>query len=67
MKELPVARNYFDIEINDNDEIVRDFKVKQGVSKKHLALKLLKKKGFNQNIIHDAEYLYEQLQGKQSQ
>jgi len=64
MKELPVARNYFDIEINDNDEIIRDFKVKQGVSKKHLALKLLKKKGFNQNIIHDAEYLYEQLQGK---
>ena len=64
MKELPVARNYFDIEINDNDEIIRDFKVKKGVSKKHLALKLLKKKGFNQNIIHDAEYLYEQLQGK---
>ena len=39
-----------------------DYKIRDGVSKKHLALKLLKKKGFDSSIIADAEYLYDKLQ-----
>jgi DNA mismatch repair ATPase MutS len=63
MAEVKVDKQYFDIEIDDNDNIISDYKIKSGVSKKHLALKLLKKKGFDYSIIADAEYLYEKLQG----
>lgn len=62
MDEIPVKKQYFDIDINDEtDEIYKDFKVKSGVSKKHMALKLLKRKGFDSEIIKDAEYLYNKL------
>jgi DNA mismatch repair protein MutS len=63
MEEVKVAKKYFDIEIDEGDNIKRDYKIKNGVSKKHMALKLLKKKGFDASIIEDAEYLYEKLQG----
>ncbi len=63
MDEVKVDKQYFDIEIDENDTIISDYKIKSGVSKKHLALKLLKKKGFDASIIADAEYLYEKLQG----
>lgn len=63
MDEVKVDKQYFDIEIDENDTIISDYKIKPGVSKKHLALKLLKKKGFDASIIADAEYLYEKLQG----
>ena len=63
MDEVKVNKQYFDIEIDDNDNITSDYKIKAGVSKKHLTLKLLKKKGFDASIIADAEYLYEKLQG----
>ena len=63
MNEVKVDKQYFDIEIDENDTIISDYKIKSGVSKKHLALKLLKKKGFDASIIADAEYLYEKLQG----
>ena len=62
MEEVKVAKKYFDIEIDEEDNIKRDYKIKDGVSKKHMALKLLKKKGFDSSIIEDAEYLYEKLQ-----
>ena len=62
MDEVKVDKQYFDIEIDENDTIISDYKIKSGVSKKHLALKLLKKKGFDASIIADAEYLYEKLQ-----
>ena len=62
MDEVKVDKQYFDIEIDENDNIISDYKIKSGVSKKHLALKLLKKKGFDASIIADAEYLYEKLQ-----
>ena len=63
MEEVKVAKKYFDIEIDEGDNIMRNYKIKDGVSKKHMALKLLKKKGFDASIIEDAEYLYEKLQG----
>jgi DNA mismatch repair ATPase MutS len=63
MDEVKVDKQYFDIEIDENDSIISDYKIKSGVSKKYLALKLLKKKGFDASIIADAEYLYEKLQG----
>jgi hypothetical protein len=61
MQELKVDKQYFDIEIDEKDNITKDYKIKSGVSKKHMALKLLKKKGFNSDIIKDAEYLYEKI------
>ena len=65
MPELQVDKKYFDIEIeidnNGVENITKDYKIKNGVSKKHMALKLLKNKGFNTNIIKDAEYLYNKL------
>ena len=67
MDEVKVDKQYFDIEIDENDKIISDYKIKSGVSKKHLALKLLKKKGFDTSIIADAEYLYEKLQGIDTQ
>jgi len=63
MDEVKVDKQYFDIEIDENDKIKSDYKIKSGVSKKHLALKLLKQKGFDASIIADAEFLYEKLQG----
>jgi DNA mismatch repair ATPase MutS len=63
MDEVCVSKKYFDIEIDENDNIKGDYKIRNGVSKKHLALKLLKNKGFDASIINDAEYMYEKLQG----
>jgi hypothetical protein len=65
MDEVKVCKKYFDIEMNDTDKIIKDYKIKNGVSKKHMALKLLKQKGFDPEIINDAEYLYEKLQNIQ--
>ena len=62
MNEVKVDKQYFDIELDENNNIKSDYKIKPGVSKKHFALKLLKKKGFDKSIIDDAEYLYEKLQ-----
>ena len=62
MDEVCVSKKYFDIEIDDNDNIKCDYKIRDGVSKKHMALKLLKKKGFDPSIIADAEYLYSFLE-----
>ena len=42
MDEVKVDKHYFDIEIDENDTIISDYKIKPGVSKKHFALKLLK-------------------------
>jgi hypothetical protein len=64
MNELPVNKHYFDIEVDASDNISKDYKLKAGVSKKHMALKLLKKKGFSAEIIKDAEYLYEKINKK---
>ena len=63
MDEVKVDKHYFDIEIDENDIIISDYKIKPGVSKKHFALKLLKQKGFDASIIADAEFLYDKLQG----
>jgi hypothetical protein len=58
MDEVCVSKKYFDIEIDENDNIKGDYKIRDGVSKKHMALKLLKKKGFDSSIIEDAEFMY---------
>ena len=46
MDKVKVDKQYFDIEIDENNNIISDYKIKSGVSKKHLVLKLLKNKGF---------------------
>ncbi len=61
MPELDVLKRYFDIDITDQGEIIRDYLVKDGVSQKHMALKLLKHKGFDSEILKDAEFMYNKL------
>lgn len=65
MANLHVDKRFFDIEINEKDgktNISKDYKIRPGISKKHMALKLLKLKGFNPELIKDAEDFYERLQ-----
>jgi hypothetical protein len=65
MADLHVDKQYFDIEIDEKEgktNITKDYKIRPGISKKHMALKLLKLKGFNPEIIKDAEEFYERLQ-----
>ena len=62
MDDINIDKKYFDIELDEEkDKIVKDYKVKNGVSRKHMALKLLKRKGFDSEIINDAEYFYNKL------
>ena len=67
MDEVKVCKKYFDIEMDNSNNIIKDYKIKDGVSRKHMALKLLKQKGFDEEIIKDAEYLYEKLQNIQKE
>ena len=41
MDDLQVNKHFFDIEVDDADNISKDYKLKPGVSSKHMALKLL--------------------------
>jgi energy-coupling factor transporter ATP-binding protein EcfA2 len=61
LEELPVAKKYFDIEILEDGSVSRDYKLRDGVSKKHMALKLLRNRGFSKEILDDAEKFYEKL------
>jgi energy-coupling factor transporter ATP-binding protein EcfA2 len=47
--------NYkFDIEYNKNNEIIFNYILKRGVSRQYIALKLLKKNGFDNDVIETA-------------
>jgi energy-coupling factor transporter ATP-binding protein EcfA2 len=59
LEDLRVVRKYFDIELGEDGQVARDFKIRDGVSKKHMALKLLRNRGFNEELVKDAENFYE--------
>jgi DNA mismatch repair ATPase MutS len=47
--------NYkFDIDYNDNNEIIFNYKLKRGVSTQYIALELLKNNGFDKDVIETA-------------
>ena len=49
-----------------NKVIIKTYKVKKGASKQHIALKMLKEKGFDKDIIKDANKMYKYLMTKQT-
>lgn len=47
--------NYkFDVDYNDNNEIIFNYKLKRGVSTQYIALELLKNNGFDEDVIETA-------------
>ena len=39
--------------------MARDYKIRDGVSSKHMALQLLRTRGFSDELVKDAETFYE--------
>ena len=55
-------KNYkIPIERNEHNEIVYPYKLQEGASDQHIALELLKKKGFDSDIVDDAILVCEKL------
>lgn len=61
LEELKVGRKYFDVDITEDGSVARDYKIRDGVSRKHMALKLLRNRGFSEELVKDAEAFYEKL------
>jgi len=59
LEDLQVARKYFDVELGEDGKVARDYKIRDGVSRKHMALKLLRNRGFSEELVKDAEAFYE--------
>jgi DNA mismatch repair ATPase MutS len=65
MKNPRICKYYFTIDdsnsnsnSNSNNELVKTYKLNKGINKKHCALLLLKNKGFDPQIIKDANKMY---------
>ena len=52
---------YFPIEFNELGDMLRTYKITEGESKQHMAIKMLETKGFDKDIIKDARKMYEKL------
>ena len=61
LEDLNVGRKYFDVEIGEDGRVARDYKIRNGVSSKHMALRLLRNRGFSDEIVKDAEAFYEKI------
>ena len=61
MNHKNTKKQFFSLDINQNGEINGNYKIKDGINEKHMALKLLKKKGFDPELINDAEMMYSYL------
>ena len=61
LEDLTVGRKYFDVELKDDGSVSRDYKIRDGVSRKHMALKLLRNRGFSEELVKDAENFYEKI------
>jgi hypothetical protein len=61
MNHNNIIKKHFSLDTNQNGEIVSDYKLKNGINKKHMAIKLLAKKGFDKDLIKDAEEMYQEL------
>ena len=67
LDKLQVDKRFFDINILEDGSITRDYKIREGVSKKHMALCLLRNRGFSKEILDDAENFYKTLQTESTQ
>jgi len=57
--------NYkFDVEYNDSGEIIFNYLLKKGISRQYIALELLKKNGFDDDVINDAMNICKKLKNK---
>lgn len=52
---------YFTITMGDDEEIQKDYKLRDGVNRKHMALHLLKLRGFDHQLVESARAMYDQL------
>jgi DNA mismatch repair ATPase MutS len=52
----------FDVEKNaNNNQIIKSYKIKEGISKQYLALDLLENNGFNTEMIQEARQIFQEL------
>jgi hypothetical protein len=56
-----VDTKYFTIDLDENDNTICDYKIRNGINDKHLALKLLRIKGFDNDLVSEAENIYNNL------
>jgi DNA mismatch repair ATPase MutS len=57
--------NYkFDVDYNENNEIIFNYKLKRGISKQYIALELLKKNGFDEDVIEEAIKMSKKIKNK---
>lgn len=61
LEDLQISRKYFDIELGEDGQVSRDYKIRDGVSRKHMALKLLRNRGFSEELVKDAERFYTKI------
>jgi DNA mismatch repair protein MutS len=57
--------NYkFEVEHDSNNEIIFNYKLKRGISNQYIALELLKKNGFDEDVIEDALDMCKKIKDK---
>jgi DNA mismatch repair ATPase MutS len=57
--------NYkFEVDYDNNNEIIFNYKLKRGVSRQYIALDLLKKNGFDDDLIEDAINMCKKIKDK---
>ena len=57
--------NYkFDVDYNENNEIIFNYKLKRGISNQYIALELLKKNGFDEDVIEEAIKMSKKIKNK---
>jgi hypothetical protein len=61
MEHPDYTNYYFPIEFTENGDMMRTYKMTEGESKQHMAIKMLESKGFDIDIISDARNMYEKL------
>jgi energy-coupling factor transporter ATP-binding protein EcfA2 len=60
--ELPTfSYKQFTVELSDNDTLNRDYKLKPGVCTQHMAIQLLRLRGFDPELIENAKTMLTQL------
>ena len=61
MNHNNTKKQYFSLDIDKTGEITGNYKIKEGINEKHMAIQLLKRKGFDDELIQDAEKMYSYL------
>lgn len=64
LTKLSKTNNYinykFEVE-KVNDQIIKSYKMSEGISKQYLALDMLEKNGYNSDMIHEARTIFQEL------